>query len=113
MKAVLVAAFLLAAPPALACSCMRGPDAPLPPVVLEARVLAVSETARGVTARLQVLRVERGRAARRITVRTPPHSAACGVAFRRGDVNRFGLSAGSGSVHTANLCQQIMLSRPQ
>lgn len=117
MRAILAtalcgAALPWAAPAALACSCARGPNVPLPPVVLKARVLAVGETTGGRTARLQVLGVERGRAAaRRITVHTPAHGAACGVAFTRGSVGRFGMSAAVNGVHTANLCQQFAPGR--
>jgi hypothetical protein len=111
MKLLLSAFFVLAmAAPALACSCARGPDRPLPPFVIEARVISVQPVHRGVAANLRVLRMIRGEPRRMFTVHTPAHSAACGVTFRRGDVLRVGFGMYNGR-HTANLCQQMNLER--
>lgn len=95
---------------AFACSCMRGPEAPLPPYVVEARVISVETGRSEVRARLRVLRSERGKIGRRIVVATPASSAACGIGFQTGEVRRLGLSRHQGR-YSANLCQQIAIEQ--
>ena len=117
--AALIFAFLLfASSQALACSCRRGPNMPQPDVIVQAQVTDVMPANGRIVARLRVLRVERGKVARNIEVWTAPHSAACGVTFRRGEVRRLALSPKTDGAQTrghgnftANSCQQLALER--
>jgi hypothetical protein len=113
MKALLALAVLIAsAVPAMACSCARGPNLPKPPFIVEARVVTVTPYRGGVRAELEVIRTESGKVARRIHVLTPPHSAACGVEFRQGEIRRLGFGTFEGQ-YSANLCQQIAIEPPR
>jgi hypothetical protein len=90
LVAVVTACVLAAAPAALACTCGPPPTVPVAleraAVVFEGTVVAGPTDAddRTVEYRFEVLRSWKGSPGDQVTIRTAPHSAACGRSFEKG-----------------------------
>ncbi|HRK25582.1 MAG TPA: hypothetical protein PLQ11_11575 [Beijerinckiaceae bacterium] len=114
MRSPLALMILLAAAPALACSCApRNPAAPGPEVLVTAQVLTVTPgpTAGTHVATLRVLRRHAGSVPRIIRVGSRSHSVACGVDFTKGETRQFALYRARGRL-TSNACYMFQHTRP-
>lgn len=113
MRTAVVLATLLAAAPALACSCApRDPAAPGPEVLVTAEVLNVTQgpTTGTHVATLRVLKRHAGSVPRIIRVGTRSHSVACGVDFTKGETRQFALYRARGKL-TSNACYMFHHTR--
>jgi hypothetical protein len=112
----LAAAFALlgaAESPAFACSCRPRTEAEIIAASDVAVVGRVTEVKRGradgagvTTATLSVSRVLKGKAGKRVMIRTPSSSAACGVNFTRGETMRVAATRGPDGLSTT-LCMAL------
>lgn len=94
---------LLSCGAASACSCAPAAAGKAAPIMIEGRIIRVVASELGVVATVEVIRRQRGRTPRRITVETTADSASCGVTFREGERRRMPL-APIRDVYSTNQC---------
>lgn len=99
----------------MACSCrQRTPEQIIEAatVVVDGKVLGVASEGGRLAATISVARIVKGRVGRELIVKTQDNSAACGIAFKPGQIMRIAADKLNDGLWT-NLCMALAAPKPR